>query len=70
MRMAKELPQPEKRSITERAKRKANHWHFNRHAGKSRMGRLISYSVDNLQIPRTALMTETTARSCKTRHTD
>lgn len=68
-RMAKKLAQPEKKNIAERGKRKVNHWCFNRHAGVSRVGGLSSYN-DNWEIPRTALMIETTARSCKTRHTE
>ena len=47
VRMAEELAQPEKKNITERAKRKANLWCSNRHAGVSRMGGLSSYNVDN-----------------------
>lgn len=33
--------------MTERAKRKANHWCCNTHTGVNSMGGLNSYSVDN-----------------------
>jgi len=47
VRMTRKLAQSEKKHITERAERKANHWCFHRHAGVSRVGGLSSYSVDN-----------------------